>query len=432
MKGLLFTYLLTFGGALSAQFRPFVGLLIYIAFAVMRPQVLWEFSLPSFNYSRVVAIGLLLGWVIHGMGSWSFGRARGIVLAFLCFMIWLALGAFFHPISEVGWNEVEALAKVFLPFLVGMTLINSVSQLKQVAWVIMLSQAYLAFEFNLFYYTGALDPNEWTFAALDRNGIAITMCTSIGLALFLGLHSERWWVKGVAYGSALLMAHVILFSMSRGGMLGLAVVGLVSFLLIRKRAVHYLMFFLMAAVVLRLAGPQVRDRFMGGVSGTVLEQDGSARSRVEQWGAMFQVMKDQPLFGVGTHMWVHYSVIYTGSTHDGHSTWLQAGAELGVPALIFLLTFFLVGLARLWPIAREKVAVSDPWLYYLSRMVIAAVVGFMVSGSFVTCYGVELPYYIMLLGAGVLKVQGLTAAPQAQAVAPLRTMRPVWLTPARA
>jgi probable O-glycosylation ligase (exosortase A-associated) len=433
MKGLLFTYLLTFGGALAAQFRPFVGLLIYIAFALLRPQALWSFSVPFFNYSRVIAIGLLLGWMLHGMGSWQFGRARGMVLAFFGFLGWIALGAPFHPFPEETLSQAEAIAKVFLPFLVGMTLIRSVEQLKQIAWVMVLSQAYLAYEFHLQYYTSPFFiPDEWTFAGLDRNGIAITMCTSVGLALFLGLHSQRWWVKGLAFLSALLMAHVVLFSMSRGGMLGLLVTGLVSFVLIKKRAVHYLMFFAMVAVVLRLAGPQVRERFKTGVSESAIEKDASASSRVAQWKGMIEYMKDEPLFGCGPRQWRSVTYKYTGyQGTDGHSTWLTTGAEYGVPAMIFLIALFALGVIRLWPIAREKVAAADPWQFHLSRMVIASLAGFIVSGQFVTCYGVELPYYILLIAGGVLKIQSLSPQPQPRVVSPLPAMRPAWLAPVR-
>ena len=38
MKGLLFTYALTYGGAVVSLFNPFYGLLIYVCFAIMRPE----------------------------------------------------------------------------------------------------------------------------------------------------------------------------------------------------------------------------------------------------------------------------------------------------------------------------------------------------------------------------------------------------------
>ncbi len=80
-KGLLFTYGLTYGGALVSLFNPFSGLLIYICFAIVRPESMWFWSVPAGNYSRIIAIALLAGWAMHGFGSWRFGRARAIVTA---------------------------------------------------------------------------------------------------------------------------------------------------------------------------------------------------------------------------------------------------------------------------------------------------------------------------------------------------------------
>ena len=49
--------------------------------------------------------------------------------------------------------------------------------------------------------------------------------------------------------SAALMAHVIMFSFSRGGMLALALTGLMAFCLIPKKPEHYLVFALACMVL---------------------------------------------------------------------------------------------------------------------------------------------------------------------------------------
>ena len=76
VKGLLFTFLLTYGGGLVSLFNPFVGLLIYICFAIIKPESLWYWSVPAGNYSRIVFGALFVGWAMAGFGSWRLGRAR--------------------------------------------------------------------------------------------------------------------------------------------------------------------------------------------------------------------------------------------------------------------------------------------------------------------------------------------------------------------
>src|SRR5262249_58627297 len=94
MKGLVFTYVLTYGGAVVSLFDPLVGLLVYVCFAIIKPEAMWYWSVPEGNYSRIVAIALLAGWVgwgAMGCGSWRFGRAHGIILAFGCYWLWAVI-----------------------------------------------------------------------------------------------------------------------------------------------------------------------------------------------------------------------------------------------------------------------------------------------------------------------------------------------------
>src|SRR2546421_12884707 len=124
MKGLIFTYLLTYGGAVVSLVRPYHGFLIYVCFGILKPESLWHWSVPQGNYSRIVAMGLLAGWALQGFGNWQLGRAGTIVRALVGFWIWGILSAACAPQPEVGWQFVEAMAKIVLPFLVGITTIQ--------------------------------------------------------------------------------------------------------------------------------------------------------------------------------------------------------------------------------------------------------------------------------------------------------------------
>src|SRR5262249_58341241 len=115
MKGLLFTYVLTYGGALVSLFNPFVGLLIYVCFAIIKPESLWHWSVPAGNYSRIVAIALLVGWAFKGFGDWRFGRAQGIVAALVGFLVWTVLRYVLAPPKEDPRIFVESPATFFLP-----------------------------------------------------------------------------------------------------------------------------------------------------------------------------------------------------------------------------------------------------------------------------------------------------------------------------
>src|SRR5262249_14765939 len=145
------------------------------------------------------------------------------------------------------------------------------------------------------------------------------------------------------------MAHVVLFSMSRGGMVALGVAGIVSFLIIPKRPQHYATFVLVILVVARLAGPSVQEGVATGVASEG-ERDGSAQSRIEHWKACIQVMVENPLTGLGPGHFPLFAHEF-GFTRNkaAHTTWLLYGAELGAPALILILAYYGLCMARLWP-----------------------------------------------------------------------------------
>ena len=292
-----------------------------------------------------------------------------------------------------------------IPFIVGLTLINSVERLKQLGWVLMLSQGMVALEMNLAYYGGYNKIAVGSFGALDNNSQAISMVCGVGLAFFLGIGATQWWQRLLSWFVAILMAHAVMLSGSRGGMLALIVSIAMGFMLLPPKKPKHLLAFLVVVVILgRLAGPSVQDRFMSAFVDPQ-ERDRSAESRLDLWADNWDVMVHNPVLGVGPDHWPLIAQQYGWKPgKEGHSLWFQTGAELGFPGLGFLMLFYGLTMVRLWPIARNKGDVQDPWLRDVARMVIASQMGFVVAAQFVSLEGLEIPYFITLLGAGALKL----------------------------
>lgn len=408
MKGLLFTYTMTCGGALVSLFSPFHGLLAYVCFAIVRPESMWPWSVSPGNYSRIVAIAMLIGWSYSKHATFRFGRAWGVLMLILTFWMWSVIGAFKAPNQDLAWEYVEILTKIVVPIFIGLTTIDSVSKLRQLAWTLVLSQGYVAFELNLNYFQGYNTLLFEGFAGLDNNSAAISLVTALGGAFFLGLHSPQLWQKGLAFGAAALMAHGVLFSFSRGGMLAMILTAFTAFVLIPKRPKHYLAFALAVAVAVQLAGPEVRTRFMLSFSQKDGEFEASAQSRVDLWKDCWDVMKRRPVFGAGPNHWPLMAAQYGWPAgKEAHSLWMQTGAEQGFLGFGLLLSFYGLCIVRLWRLTRPKVRVSDAWHRGIARMVIASLVGFIVAAQFVSLETLEIPYYLCLLGAATLKLESL-------------------------
>ena len=201
MVPLLVIQLLTYGGALAALFNPFVGLLIYVCFSILKPEWVWYDSIPEGNYSRIVGLAMLASW---GARLWPMaaGRGRRRRGGAVAYWAWAVLGAVLAAEQGPAWEFVAAATKIVLPFLVGITTIDSTAKLRQLAWVIVLSQGAVAAALNLDYLSGFNRLVEADFAGMDNNTTAAALVTCVGLAFFLGLSALQWKHKALAFACA--------------------------------------------------------------------------------------------------------------------------------------------------------------------------------------------------------------------------------------
>jgi O-antigen ligase len=187
-------------------------------------------------------------------------------------------------------------------------------------------------------------------------------------------------------------------------MVALAVAGLVAFILMPKRPLHLALMLAVVVCTLALAGKEVRARFLTAFAAQE-ERDASAQSRLQLWGNLWDTMCEHPVVGVGpNHFALVSSTFGWKAGKEGHSMWLQIGAELGFPALLLLAAAYGLCVIRLWPLARPRASAVDPQVQALARMVITALVGFAVAAQFISLWALEAPYYVLLVGAGILRL----------------------------
>ncbi len=134
--GLLFTYGMTIAGSVLSLISPFHGLLIYVCFALVKPEALWPWDVGAGNYSRIVALSMLLGWSYTRNANFRLGTAIPTAVILVVYWIWSIVGTFHAPVQDIAWGFTEMLTKIVIPVLVGITTINSVGKLKALAWVI--------------------------------------------------------------------------------------------------------------------------------------------------------------------------------------------------------------------------------------------------------------------------------------------------------
>ena len=186
-------------------------------------------------------------------------------------------------------------------------------------------------------------------------------------------------------------------------MLGLLVTGFVAFVMMPKRPKYLAALALTCLLSARFIGPELAARYTSTFAAAG-ERDSSSESRLDLWKSCLQVIGEYPIFGVGPANWRVVAASYGWPEgKSAHSVWMETGAELGIPGTLFLMLFFGFTVVRLWPIARAPLTDANRYEVVLASGVILSITGFAVSGQFVSVPGLEVPYYITMLGAAMLK-----------------------------
>lgn len=405
MKGLIFTWLLTLLGVSASFIRPYHGFLVYVALAVLRPDALWSSHIQGGRFSLIVASAMLLNWFVRCCGNWDLGPARRVVLLLLGYWLWSVFLSLSADSPAHAWYFVEQQSKIVLPFLVGITTVQSSIDLRRLAWVIVVCQGYVSLELNRYYFSGYNYLWEQGFASLDNNSMAIGLVTTLGVAFFLFFYETSNVRRAIIAGCAAFIGHAILFSFSRGAMLATVIFLGISFFIIRKTTLHYAVYGLGIVVALFTAGPQVRDRFMETFAQENGVREASAQSRLDLWRDCMILLADDPIMGCGPDHWpLHAHEFGWPAGKEAHSLWVQTLVELGFPGFLMYVGFFLTVLFRCWYMLQKTLNDEDAWFADSARMTIASLVGFMVSAQFVSLEALEIPYYVALLGAGSLVV----------------------------
>ncbi len=135
--------------------------------------------------------------------------------------------------------------------------------------------------------------------------------------------------------------------------------------------------------ILSLSPEQVeRFKYMGS------KEDSTAQERIDNWKIALKMMKDYPVFGVGPWNYVQAKEDIYGKTENlfvQHNIFFQASTELGYPGLILLL-LIIATFYRNMSVTKKSIVKNhmDKSYLYLAHGLEVGVLGFMVSGFFIT------------------------------------------------
>ncbi|HTU91486.1 MAG TPA: O-antigen ligase family protein [Gemmataceae bacterium] len=401
--------------------NPFWGVAVYYLFAVLRPQYMWEWSLPKdVSWSFYVAVatigaalasafGVRFGPAAEASEGHSAPRLSLAHYAVLLFGLWIGVTYVTAQSQNAAYMWLIEYIKIFIMFAVAAVLTRTVRQVWSLFLLTALALAYISYEVNYLYFvSNYLGIYKNGYGGLDNNGAALMLAMGVPLCWFIYEAMTTWW-RWVFVALIPVIIHAVLMTYSRGAMVSL--LGLGPLLVVRSRQRVRLGIagtILAVSVVPILAGSEIRARFLT-LENT--EVDDSANSRRESWKAALKIAVNYPVFGVGIRNANLFSHQY-GADMEGrtiHSNYLQIAADNGFPGLALFLTALAAcwfSLRRVRRFAARRNDLEGRRIYSIACGVECSMLVFCIGSVFLSLEVVELPYLLLFLAAQLAVVSG--------------------------
>jgi O-antigen ligase len=153
---------------------------------------------------------------------------------------------------------------------------------------------------------------------------------------YIAAFRKDWprWVRMFFYLSAVMAVGSVIAGGSRGGILGLVVVGLWCLGYSRHRVRTFIIIALAGVVVFMAMPAEFKERF------ETAGEDQTSLSRLTYWDHGMEAIGNNPLFGIGYKNWTRWvSIMHPETVADRgpdmpaeviHNTYLEAATELGL------------------------------------------------------------------------------------------------------
>lgn len=354
----------------SAEF----GLLVLIFISYTRfSDIITEFhGFPSTAkpFIAILLASIFVRWAIFGE------RPKG----------WLGPSVLFGLLSLVGFVSLlyspvpdRVMArwlddiKDMVIALIVVILLQSGPSFRRVLWVMMGVGIFLGTLSVLQYFTGTFDNNYGGFALSlehqiigtiddyrstgpigDPNYFAQIMAVLVPISLERFLHEKKNNLKLIALWSFSVSVLAVIFTYSRGGLLAMVIGVVIVLIYYPPRQFQIPVIIISAVVFVSLLPPNYLDRVstltdLFKPRGTLRIEERSLQGRLSENLAAMEMIKANPLFGVGLNSYKYLFPVYSkrlglalvATEREAHNLFLEVAAETGVIGFsVFIFVLF--------------------------------------------------------------------------------------------
>src|SRR5215831_11517114 len=297
-----------FVGSLPFCFvRPFYGILLWMILAFLNPQSsFWYWWVAySFPWALAVAIPTMAGCVLFSPGWITRILSREVfVLVFL--WIWFTFTTvacqdnplFAHHVDYTvqQWGLVS---KILLMTAFTMAIVNTFARLRILVITVAGCFAfYVAKSLPFVILTGGVfrlyGPDHSMIS--DNNDFGLAMVMTLPMYFFLASSEHDRRVKWLFGALCLMTIPAVMFTYSRGAMVGLAVLLLMMLFRVRQRAAVMSAVAVAALAIIMLAPPAWKDRMDPSKDNPI---DGTGFTRLNAWAVSWNLASEYPITGGG-------------------------------------------------------------------------------------------------------------------------------------
>jgi probable O-glycosylation ligase (exosortase A-associated) len=335
-------------------------------------------------------------------------------VALLALWIWFTFTTITALYPDTAWPLWVRTSKILLMTFVALPFFQDRTRLRLLLFVVALSLGFYGLKGGIFAILTGGEYLVWgapgdTFVS-SNNALGLALNMSLPLFLLLSQEEPRAWLRLMLRALFGLSILAVLFTYSRGAVIGLMAV-LTLLVLTSRRRLLLIPPAIAAGAVVTAYAP---ERWIARIQTIqTFSDDASALGRLLAWGLGITLANERPLVGGGfsvfaqPEIWLRYvpelpSPRFLGV--DAHSIYFNLLGEhgyVGLTLFLALVTSALLTLTRLGRLVRGFPELA--WIASYARMLRLSIVAYLVTGAFLSVAYSDL-FYTILAATILLKV----------------------------
>jgi len=401
MRGLLFITL--FVSSLPFVFKsPFNGALLWYVFSLGNFHTLiWGFF-SDLHYAYIIAFVTCLSWLISKEPKKL--PLTPLAVLTLVFAVWITITSVAATAGQVAahqgfaesvWSMWSRVEKVLFMCLVGYALTTSRERVDQLIWVVVLSIGVWGVKGAIWELLHAgssrlYGPNGTDIG--DNNDFGLALIIIVPLLFYQWHRATNRHLRHALMVMGFLVALAVLFTYSRGALVGLSAMGAVFWLRTRAKLATGLMIICFGLFAYSFVPAEWFGRME---TIQTYQQDSSAESRIYFWKISLRVAEQYPLLGGGfkvTHWPMMVNPLLRGTDlaeltepKAPHSIYFEVLSEhswLGLALYLMIAAYSWRNCA--WLVRHSRDRPDYAWANILGRMGHASLVAYWAGGAFVS------------------------------------------------